>query len=89
MLAVTGSTGALGGLVARAVADLDPVLLVRDASRAPDLGCEVRVAGYSDVGAAATLSLLRGAGDLERAIGTRAPPARFHLSSSSFRRALR
>ncbi|MBS41739.1 MAG: NAD(P)-dependent oxidoreductase [Nocardioides sp.] len=59
MLAVTGSTGALGGLVARAVADLDPVLLVRDASRAPDLGCEVRVAGYSDVGAAATLHGVR------------------------------
>ncbi|GCD89662.1 NAD(P)H-binding protein [Nocardioides sp. LS1] len=47
-LALTGSTGALGGLVAPALADLDPLLVVRDASRAPDLGLEVRVADYAD-----------------------------------------
>jgi NAD(P)H dehydrogenase (quinone) len=41
-LALTGSTGALGGAVARALVDLHPRLLVRDAGRAPDLpGCEV------------------------------------------------
>jgi NAD(P)H dehydrogenase (quinone) len=34
-LALTGSTGRLGGLVAVQLADLDPLLLVRDPSRAP------------------------------------------------------
>lgn len=48
VLAVTGSTGALGGLVARQLADLRPRLLVRDPSRAPDLGCEVRACSYED-----------------------------------------
>ena len=38
MIALTGSTGALGGLVARALTDLAPRLVVRDASRAPDVG---------------------------------------------------
>lgn len=52
MIAITGSTGAVGGLVARAVADLSPRLLVRDASRAPDLGLDVRVAAYDDPEAA-------------------------------------
>ena len=50
-LAVTGSTGALGGLVARAVADLSPRLVVRDPGRAPDLGGEVRTATYADLDA--------------------------------------
>ncbi|MCY7396668.1 MAG: NAD(P)H-binding protein [Nocardioides sp.] len=52
MIAVTGSTGALGGLVARALADLSPRLVVRDASRAPDSGLDVRVAMYADADAA-------------------------------------
>ena len=56
MLAITGSTGAVGGLVARALADLEPRLVVRDPSRAPDLGLDVRVASYAD-GAAATAAL--------------------------------
>ncbi|GEP38615.1 NAD(P)-dependent oxidoreductase [Nocardioides psychrotolerans] len=51
-LAVTGSTGALGGLVARQLADLTPRLVVRDPSRAPDLGCEVRTCAYDDAPAA-------------------------------------
>lgn len=52
MLAITGSTGAVGGRVARLLAHLRPVLVVRDPSRAPDLGCEVRVASYGDRAAA-------------------------------------
>jgi NAD(P)H dehydrogenase (quinone) len=56
-LAITGSTGAVGGSVARQLADLRPRLLVRDASRAPDLpGGEVAVAEYGD-GAAAERAL--------------------------------
>jgi NAD(P)H dehydrogenase (quinone) len=48
-IAVTGATGALGGLVAQQLADLSPVLIVRDPSRAPALpGSEVRVAEYRD-----------------------------------------
>jgi NAD(P)H dehydrogenase (quinone) len=52
-LAVTGSTGALGGRVARALADLgiEQRLIVRDAGRAPKLdGAEVREVqgGYAD-----------------------------------------
>ena len=53
MLAITGASGAVGGLVARALADLSPRLVVRDPSRAPDLGLEVRAADYAD-GAACT-----------------------------------
>jgi NAD(P)H dehydrogenase (quinone) len=52
MIAVTGSTGALGGLVARSLAGadfrLDLRLLVRDAGRAPDIECDVRVCEYAD-----------------------------------------
>jgi len=52
MIAVTGSTGALGGLVARSLAGadfrLDLRLLVRDAARAPDIECDVRVCEYAD-----------------------------------------
>lgn len=56
VIAVTGSTGAVGGRVARDLAarGIPQRLLVRDASRAPELaGAEVRVAGYSDADAAA------------------------------------
>jgi NAD(P)H dehydrogenase (quinone) len=61
MLAVTGSTGALGGRVARALAgDLrtDLRLVVRDASRAPDHGTDVRVCDYAD--RVASVEALRG-----------------------------
>ena len=50
-LAVTGATGAVGGAVARALAaeGVPLRLVVRDASRAPDLpGAEVAVASYAD-----------------------------------------
>ena len=49
--AVTGSTGALGGMVARALAEagVEQRLLVRDPSRAPDLpGAVPLVASYAD-----------------------------------------
>ena len=52
MLALTGSTGHLGGLLAPALADLGPRLVVRDPGRAPDLGLEVRAAEYADRAAA-------------------------------------
>ncbi|WP_157551231.1 NmrA family NAD(P)-binding protein [Nocardioides jensenii] len=58
-LAVTGSTGALGGDVARLLADLEPRLIVRDASRAPSIaGSTLAVASYDDREASA--SALRG-----------------------------
>ncbi|MFS0794796.1 SDR family oxidoreductase [Microbacterium sp. 1P10AE] len=55
VIAVTGSTGAVGGRVARDLAarGIPQRLLVRDAARAPELeGAEVHVAGYSDAEAA-------------------------------------
>ncbi|MDO9378294.1 MAG: SDR family oxidoreductase [Nocardioidaceae bacterium] len=54
LVAVTGSTGAIGGGVARRLSDAGVAqrLVVRDASRAPDLpGTEVVVASYGDRGA--------------------------------------
>jgi NAD(P)H dehydrogenase (quinone) len=46
-LAITGSTGQLGRVVADRLGDLAPVLLVRDPSRAPVIaGSEVRTAAY-------------------------------------------
>ncbi|WP_232677189.1 SDR family oxidoreductase [Nocardioides sp. R-C-SC26] len=54
-LAVTGSTGAIGGLVARglAAAGVHQRLLVRDAARAPQLeGADVVEAAYGDTAAA-------------------------------------
>ncbi len=65
MLAITGSTGAIGGRVARALAqDLrnDLRLVVRDASRAPDYDTDVRVCDYADE--AAAVEALRGADTL-------------------------
>lgn len=48
-LALTGSTGALGGLLAPALVDLGPRLLVRDPSRASaGPGQDVRQAEYAD-----------------------------------------
>ena len=61
MIAVTGSTGALGGLVTRALA-ADPAgplrLVVRDPGRAPRVGAEVAVCEYADEEAA--VAALRG-----------------------------
>ena len=58
-IAVTGATGALGGLVARQLADVSPVLVVRDPARAPAIeGCEVRQAEYRDH--ESSLTALRG-----------------------------
>lgn len=57
VIAVAGSTGAVGGRVARDLAarGIPQRLLVRDAARAPELeGAEVHVAGYSDAAAAAS-----------------------------------
>ncbi|GAA3699301.1 SDR family oxidoreductase [Microlunatus aurantiacus] len=51
MIALTGATGAIGSRVARLLAEQDQPLrlLVRDATRAPQLGAEVAVfAGYTD-----------------------------------------
>lgn len=51
LIAVTGATGAVGGLVARALssAGVQQRLVVRDPSRAPDLpGAGVRSASYGD-----------------------------------------
>lgn len=66
LIAVTGSTGALGGRVARRLADrgLAQRLVVRDAARAPELaGAEVAVAtGYHDH--AGMVAALRGAATL-------------------------
>ncbi|MET3961371.1 NAD(P)H dehydrogenase (quinone) [Marmoricola sp. OAE513] len=48
-LAITGSTGHLGGLVAHALADLSPRLIVRDTARAPSIpGATVAQASYGD-----------------------------------------
>lgn len=48
-VAITGSTGHLGGLVARALADVSPRLLVRDPARAPQIpGSTVVRASYDD-----------------------------------------
>ncbi len=57
MLTITGATGRLGGNVARQLADLRPRLVVRDASRALDVGGEVRETTYGDrAGAEAALA---------------------------------
>jgi uncharacterized protein YbjT (DUF2867 family) len=56
-IAVTGSTGRLGGRVARRLSELgvEQRLLVRDAARAPDLrGSHIATADYSDRAALVT-----------------------------------
>ncbi|KAA1380309.1 SDR family oxidoreductase [Aeromicrobium fastidiosum] len=58
IIALTGSTGAVGGTAAHLLADAGvPVrLLVRDAARAPHLsGADVRQASYGDAGCVAAL----------------------------------
>lgn len=58
-VAVTGTTGLLGGRVARLVADLRPRLVVRDPTRAPEIdGATVVQASYDDHGA--SVAALRG-----------------------------
>lgn len=52
-LALTGVTGTLGALVLAQLADLEPIVVVRDAARAPQ-GFEVRVAAYADADACRT-----------------------------------
>jgi uncharacterized protein YbjT (DUF2867 family) len=72
-VAVTGVTGAVGGLVARALTDdmrLDLRLLVRDPSRAPDIDTDVRVCDYADEEAA--VAALRGVGTLFMVSGSEA-----------------
>ena len=56
-IALTGSTGAVGGTAAHLLADSGvPVrLLVRDPSRAPHVGADVRQAAYGDDGCVAAL----------------------------------
>ena len=54
-IAITGSTGHVGGLVAAQLASLAPRLVVRDTSRAPRIaGATVVEAEYSDAAAAVT-----------------------------------
>ncbi|RNM16670.1 NAD(P)H-binding protein [Nocardioides pocheonensis] len=49
-IAVTGATGHVGGRVAHLVADLQPRLVVRDASRVPEIdGATVAQATYADL----------------------------------------
>jgi len=52
VIAVTGATGFVGGTVARLLAErgVEQRLVVRDASRAPDLGAEVRAASSYGAG---------------------------------------
>jgi hypothetical protein len=58
VLGITGSTGAIGGLVAPRLAHYAPVLVVRDPARAPDLGRQMRSCEYADEPAA--VAALRG-----------------------------
>lgn len=48
MIALTGATGAVGGRVAELLRDLPLRLVVRDASRAPDVDAEIVVADFDD-----------------------------------------
>jgi len=75
LTAVTGSTGNIGGRVARHLAQKasSQRLIVRDASRAPELGAEVAAATYSDASAVraalagvATLFMVSGAEAADR-----------------------
>ena len=49
VIAITGSTGHIGRLVAESLRDLSPVLIVRDTARAPEISrSRVAVADYAD-----------------------------------------
>ncbi|NHA67654.1 SDR family oxidoreductase [Phycicoccus flavus] len=73
-LALTGSTGALGGRVARLLADLHPRLVVRDPARAPDLGGDVVRASYGEQ--EASVRALEGVDTLFMVSGAEAPDRR-------------
>ncbi|WP_370324719.1 SDR family oxidoreductase [Euzebya sp.] len=97
-IGITGSTGHVGGMVARQLADVAPTLIVRDPDRAPDIpGATVRVADYADRGACAdafagvdVLFLVSGAEHADRrqhhrnAIGAAAEAGVTHLVYTSF-----
>jgi NAD(P)H dehydrogenase (quinone) len=73
-VAVTGSTGRLGGRVARGLASagVPQRLIVRDAARAPDLpGADVAVAAYADT--AASRAALDGVETVFMVSGTESP----------------
>ena len=73
-IAITGSTGGLGGRVARRLADagVEQLLVVRDPARAPRLpGAEVARASYDDTAAAGTA--LKGIQTLFMVSGAEAP----------------
>ncbi|NIJ05579.1 NAD(P)H-binding protein [Frigoribacterium faeni] len=77
LIGVTGATGAVGGRVAAALAEAGAAqrLVVRDASRAPELaGAEVAVASYGDH--EATVAALRGVDVLFMVSGAEAPDRR-------------
>ncbi|SDD27486.1 NAD(P)H-binding protein [Nocardioides lianchengensis] len=76
-IAITGSTGAVGGLVARSLADdlrTDLRLVVRDAARAPDYDTDVRVCTYADRDA--SVEALRGVDTLFMVSAAEAPDRR-------------
>lgn len=77
-IGVTGASGALGGLVTQQLAGsdfrLDLRLLVRDASRAPDVDTDVRVCTYDD--REASLTALRGVETLLMVSAAEAPDRR-------------
>lgn len=77
-IAITGASGAIGGLVTRQLAGsdfrLDLRLLVRDATRAPDVDTDVRVCTYDD--REASLAALRGVETLLMVSAAEAPDRR-------------
>ncbi len=78
MIAITGATGAVGGLVARAMLGTDfradVRLVVRDPARAPDFDGDVRACEYADEQAA--VEALRGADTVFMVSAAEAPDRR-------------
>ena len=78
MIAITGATGAVGGLVARAMLGTDfradVRLVVRDPARAPDFDGDVRACEYADERAA--VEALRGADTVFMVSAAEAPDRR-------------
>ncbi|VXC20303.1 NAD(P)H-binding protein [Nocardioides sp. AX2bis] len=77
-IAITGASGAIGGLVTQQLAGsdfrLDLRLLVRDAARAPDVDTDVRVCTYDD--REASVAALRGVETLLMVSAAEAPDRR-------------
>lgn len=77
-IAITGASGAVGGLVTQQLAGsdfrLDLRLLVRDAARAPDVDTDVRVCTYDD--REASVAALRGVETLLMVSAAEAPDRR-------------